>query len=645
MSRQTGRSILTLATLLGASGALRADEDFDRDVRPLLKAHCIECHGTKVQKARLDLERGVDPSGVARDLKIWQEAVRRVSVGAMPPKGKPALSEAQRQTIARWLEGRIRQLEIAEPSDPGPSFPRRITRREYRNAVRDLLRFDPDVESYLPESRSASGYDNQIGQLTFPPDLMERYLMLADSVLSGADWNLGNARDKEPINRWYQVREGQNKLTARQAVEQNLRSAARMAFRRPPEDSELAPLLNAFDRARESRKDFHQNQKYALKTLLVMPQFLYRTERLPADERPAPVEDYELAARLAAFLWSSLPDPELLDAAAAGTLHQPEPLLAQVRRMMKDARISRLAAEFPEQWLFGRQQSHAIDTVKFPAYTPGLAKASSDELALCFEKLVKEGRSAIELLDAPTTFVNEELAAVYGIKNIKDTQQLKMREVSLSDRRRGGLLGMAIVHQKTSMPSRTSPTNRGKWVLDALLGTPPPPPPPDVNNSVDGNAQDPDGRPLSLREKLDLHGRQGTSCAACHLQMDPIGYALENYDPIGQFREKDGNRAVENRGKLPDGTELAGVEGLKEILLERKDRFVRTLAEQLLTYALGRDLKSYDLPTVRRVTDAVRAKEYRMDVLIEELVLSYPFRNKRAPRADEAAPGGEEKKP
>ncbi len=642
MKTTAGRVFLALAGLLASSGAARADEDFERDVRPLLKKYCLECHGAKVQKARLDLERGLDP---ARHLQVWQESVRRVSAGAMPPKGKPSPTEPERAAFARWLEGRIRQLEAAEPSDPGPSVPRRITRREYRNAVRDLFKFDPDVESYLPEARSTSGYDNQIGQLVFPPDLMERYLMMADSVLEGANWNLGNIRDKEPINRWYKVREGENKLTGRQAAEQNLRLLARMAFRRPPEEAELASLLQAFERAREKKKDFHANQKYALKTLLVMPQFLYRTETLPADDRPAPVDGYELAARLAAFLWSSIPDPELLDAAATGTLQQPEVLLAQVRRMMKDARISRLASEFPEQWLFGRQQTHAIDTVMFPAYTPGLAKASSDELALCFGKILKEQRSVMELLDATYTFVNEELAPIYGIKGIRDTPQLKMREVTVPDARRGGLLGMAIVHQKTSMPSRTSPTNRGKWVLDSLLGTPPPPPPPDVNNSVDGNAQDPEGRPLSIREKLDLHGRQGTSCANCHLRMDPIGYSLENFDPIGQFREKDGNRPVQNTGKLPDGTELQGIESLKKILLQRKDQFVHTLAEHLLTYALGRDLQSYDLPTVRRVSDAALEKDCRMDVLVEAIVLSYPFRHKRAPRADEISPGAEEKKP
>jgi hypothetical protein len=204
---------------------------------------------------------------------------------------------------------------------------------------------------------------------------------------------------------------------------------------------------------------------------------------------------------------------------------------------------------------------------------------------------------------------------------------------------------MAIAHQKTSMPSRTSPTNRGKWILDALLGTPPPPPPPDVNNTVDGKAQNTEGRPLTLREKLDLHGKQGTSCANCHLKMDPLGYAMENFDPIGRYREKDGSKPVENTGKLPDGTELRGVESVKQVLLDRKDQFVHTLTQHLLVYALGRDLQVYDLPTVHRIMEAVKTKEYRADVLVEEIVLSYPFLHKRAPRPEELAPGKEEKKP
>ena len=633
-----------MAVLL-ACGVAQAEEDFERDIRPLLQAHCFKCHGSQVQKGKLDLERVTQPS--LADLRTWQRLAEQVSSGEMPPKGKPRLAEQDRASITRWVDGLVRRAELAEPTDPGPTFPRRLTRREYRYSVQDLLKFDPDVETYLPQSRSLSGYDNQVGQLTFAPELLEKYLMLSESVVEGASWNLGNARDKEPINRWNKVREGENKLTARQAAEQNLRLLARLAFRRPADDREVELLLKPFDRALAAKKDFFHNQRYAIKAVLVMPQFLYRTETLPADDQPAPVDDYELAARLAAFLWSSLPDPDLLEVAAAGNLRKPDVLREQVQRMLKDPKIARLAAEFPEQWLFGRQQTHAIDQVTFPAYTPALAKASSDELALCFEKLLKEQRSVMDLLDADYTFVNEDLATLYGIKLAKDkgVKETAMREIQLTDRRRGGLLGMAIAHQKTSMPSRTSPTNRGKWVLDSILGTPPSPPPPDVNNSVDQNGQTPDGRPLSIREKLDLHGKQGTSCANCHLKMDPLGYALEEFDPIGRIREKDGNRPVETMGKLPDGTELKGVDSLKRILLERKDQFARTLVRHLLVYALGRDLETYDLPTVRRITETVQRKEYRADVLVEEIVLSYPFLYKRAPRPDEVAPGKEEKKP
>jgi hypothetical protein len=626
--------------LLGCATAA-AGEDFARDIRPILEARCFSCHGSKAQKGKLDLERYLQLSQVVGDIKTWQTVAEKVQAGTMPPRGKPPVSDRERALLTGWIARMVQQVESAEPTDPGPTFPRRITRREYRNAARDLFQFEADVESYLPEARSQSGYDNQIGQLTFPPDMLEKYLMLADSVVEGASWNLGNLRNKEPINRWHKVWEGENKLTAHQAAEKNLRLLARLAFRRPPDDREMALLLKPFDRARAVRPDFFHNQRHAIKAILVMPQFLYRTETLPADDKPVPVDDYELAGRLAAFLWSSIPDPELLDVAAAGNLHKPDVLRQQIRRMLKDPRGTRLASDFPEQWLFGRQQTHSLDTVMFPDYTPALARAASDELALDFAKLIREQRSVLELIDADYTFVNEDLAALYGIKNVKDRP---MREVKLTDRRRGGLLGMAIAHQKTSMPSRTSPTNRGKWVLDALLGTPPPPPPPDVNNSVDGNAKDPEGRPLTLREKLDLHGKQGTSCANCHLKMDPIGYALENFDPIGRLREKDGNRPVENTGKLPDGTELKGVESLKRVLLQRKDMFVRNLVEHLLTYALGRDLQAYDLPTVRRITTAVTAQNYRADVLIEEIVLSYPFLHKRAPRANEMV-RHEEKKP
>lgn len=630
---------LALALVLCATRDVRG-ADFEREIRPLLKTHCFACHSSAGEKGNLDLERYQHVAHVVSDIKVWREVAAKVSAGEMPPKEKPQLADKERAIIGRWVEGLVREIEAAEPSDPGPTFPRRITRREYKNAMRDLLRFEADVESYLPESRSQSGYDNQIAQLTFPPELLEKYLMLAESVVDGASWNMGNTRNKEPISLWYKVNAGENKLTPRQAAEQNLRLLARLAFRRPPDDAEVELLLKPFERSMAVKKDFFHNQRYAIKALLVMPQFLYRVEVLPADDKPAPVENYELAARLAAFLWSSLPDSALLDAAAEGKLREPEVLRAQVRRMMRDPKISRLSSEFPEQWLFGRQATHPLDQVMFPQYTPGLAKASSDELALCFEKLLKEERSLIELLDADYTFVNEDLAAIYGIKEVKDA---KMREVKLTDRNRGGLLGMAITHQKTSMPSRTSPTNRGKWVLDSLLGTPPPPPPPDVNNTVDGNPQDPEGRPLSLREKLDLHGKQGSSCANCHLKMDPLGYALENFNPIGQYREKDGSLAVQNTGKLPDGTELAGVESLKKVLLERKEMFVRNLTEHLLAYALGRDLQAYDASTIRRITETVKAKQYRADVLVEEIVLSYPFLHKRAPRADEIPT--EEKKP
>ena len=303
--------------------------------------------------------------------------------------------------------------------------------------------------------------------------------------------------------------------------------------------------------------------------------------------------------------------------------------------MLKDPKIRRLADDFPPQWLFGRLARHTIDRVLFPDYTPALAKAADDELAATFEALVKEGRSVLELLDADSTFVNEELAAVYGIKGVAGNE---LRKVALTDRKRGGLVGMAVVLQKTSMPNRSSPTIRGKWVLDSILGNPPPPPPPTVNTSVDSSAPAEDGRILSFREKLDLHAKQGSSCAGCHRKIDPLGFALEDFNPLGQFRETDNGRPVDNTGRLPGGPELKGVASVKAVLLERKDQFLRNLVEHLLTYALGRELGPHDLPTIRRVADAVKARGYRADALIEEVATSYPCLYKRAARESEASP-------
>lgn len=629
------RGLLVVMLLLVTSSPLKADEDFQRDIVPILQARCVRCHGSEKKKGDFDAEGYRQMSQVVADLKQWRQVGEVVASGKMPPKGQPPLDAGQREQVARWLKETIQQAESATPVDPGPTFPRRITRREYREIIKDLFDADADVETYLPEARSASGYDNQVAQLAVPPELLERYLLLAERVLDRFYGNVYNTRQKEPIKSWFLAWEGEEKRPARAAAELDLRALAKLAFRRPPEDQEIAALMKLFETAYVEKKGFHESLRFAIKGLLVSPQFLFRVESLPDDDEPKPVDDFELASRLSFFLWSSLPDQELLNLAAGNELHKPEVLRGQVQRMVKHAKIRGLAAHFPPQWLFGRLANHPLDPVLFPDYTPGLVRSAAEELSVYFQKLIQEQKSVVELLDSDYTYINEDLAGIYGVKDITGPA---LQRVKLTNRRRGGLVGMAIAMQRTSMPNRTSPTIRGKWVLDSLLGEPPAPPPPTVDNSVvDSKKPSPDGTILGFRDRLNLHAEQGSSCGGCHRKIDPLGYSLENYDPLGRFREKENDRPVFNSGKLPDGTDLQGVESVKDVLLERKEPFLRNLVEHMLVYALGRDLQTCDLPTVRLITDAVKTRNYRADVLIEEIVLSYPFLHKRAPRPSETA--------
>ena len=407
--------------------------------------------------------------------------------------------------------------------------------------------------------------------MAVPPELFEKYLLLAEHVVDHAFPNIYNTRQKEPIKSWFLGWEGRKEgLKARAAAEQNLRQLARLAFRRPAEEKEIASLMKLFDRAFAEKKGFHESLRYSVKGMLVLPQFLFRVESLPPDQTVTAVNDPELASRLSFFLWSSLPDQELLNLAATGELHRPETLRRQVKRMLKDPKIGGLAGDFPPQWLFGRLANHQLDQVLFPDYTPALVKAAREELAIFFEKLLQNERSVVEMLDCDYTWLNEDLAAIYGIKGIAGPE---LRRVALTDRRRGGLVGMAISMQKTSMPNRTSPTIRGKWVLDSLLGAPPPPPPADVNNAeVDSKKPTPDGKILTFREKLALHASTGSACVNCHRKIDPLGFALENFDPLGRYRDKDNGLPVFNTGKLPDGTAMQGVESVKAVLLRAQGR-------------------------------------------------------------------------
>ena len=404
-----------------------------------------------------------------------------------------------------------------------------------------------------------------------------------------------------------------------------LTALARRAFRRPVTNADVQPLLAFYDKGRTGA-DFDSGIQRAIEAMLVAPDFLFRIEKDPLKYTPAkayPVTDLELASRLSYFLWSSMPDDQLLDLAERGRLRTPAVLQQQVQRMLADQRSDALISNFAGQWLELRNvETVTPDPVIFP-FDEALRAAFMKETELFVGSIFREDRSLLDLLTADHTFVNERLAEHYGIPRVYGSQ---FRRVTLTDPNRRGLLGKGSILTVSSYPNRTSVVLRGKWVLDNLLGTPPPPPPADVPELVAKK----DGKALSLRAQMEQH-RSNAVCAACHARMDPIGFALENYDGVGKWRDEDSGIRIDASGKLPDGSEFSGPAGLSQLMATKyREDFVRTVTQRLMTYALGRGVEYYDNPTVRAIARQAALDNYRMSSLIVSIVKSTPFQMRRA---------------
>ncbi|HEY2013847.1 MAG TPA: DUF1592 domain-containing protein [Bryobacteraceae bacterium] len=412
-----------------------------------------------------------------------------------------------------------------------------------------------------------------------------------------------------------------------------LSGLARRAFRRPVTDSDVKPLM-AFYRSGRSEGDFDRGIEKALRAMLVSPDFLFRIERDPRNATPAAsgagnvyhVGDYDLASRLSFFLWSSIPDDELLNLADQGKLKDPAVLEQQVRRMLADERSQSLVSNFAGQWLYLRNlEAQKPDPVIFPDFDENLRQGFEQETTLFFQSILREDRSILDLLDSNYTYLNQRVAEHYGIPNIYGSQ---FRKVTLTDPNRGGLLGQGSILTVTAYPNRTSVVQRGKWVLETLLGSPPPPPPPDIPEL---KPKGKDGKELTVRQQMEQH-RTNAVCASCHSRMDPLGFALENFDGVGKWRSEDAGSAIDPSGRLPDGTKFSGPAELKKILATTKrDEFVSTATEKLLTYALGRGLEYYDKPTVRSITREAARENYRFSALVTAIVKSTPFQMRRTP--------------
>jgi hypothetical protein len=550
--------MIALLALLAAG-----PDDYEKDIRPLLARHCFSCHGGAKAKAGVDLEAFRDEAGVLRSRKVWQKAWRALHAREMPPEDKPQPAAAERDRLTDWIEAMLRRPDPDGRRDPGRVLLRRLTRAEYSNSVADLIPsvaprgpryFDPakgfpetglhllhyqdgpkPLVADLPPDEADHGFDNQGDVLTLPPLLMEKYFQAAVEVLDNSHTD----------GRVFVAKPGPGK-SKRDAAREIVGRFVRRAFRRPVAEAEVDRLLKLFDRADQRGDSFEAAVKVPLQAVLVSPHFLLKIERSPGALGP-----YELASRLSYFLWSSMPDDELLRVAAEGKLSDPAEAERQTRRMLRSPKAKALSDNFALQWL----QLSAFDTLMpdpalFPVYYgPGcqdLSKWMRLETALYFETILMEDRSILEFVDSDWTIVNGNLAEFYGLAHFPGRTPLAGKETNgenywwrrykLPDGRRGGVLTMASVLTATSLPTRTSPVKRGKWILETILGAPPPPPPPNA-----GILKDDDGPAVrrGVRERLAKH-REDPSCANCHRRMDPLGLALESFDAVGRWREKEG---------------------------------------------------------------------------------------------------------
>ena len=447
----------------------------------------------------------------------------------------------------------------------------------------------------------------------------------AAPVLLSLDWiEVAEALEAGQDGSLVWIAEPGEGMDGRQAAGRILENFAQRAYRRPVGGADVEHLLAFYDRAAERGEEFEQSVGLALRAALVSPKFLFRSEGGGTAAADHLLDDYELASRLSYFLWMSMPDAELLELARTGSLGNEETLARQVTRMIADPKSEALIATFFGQWLGFADLGGTLkpDDVAFPEFTPALGEAMVQEATSFFGRIVREDRSLLEILDSDYSYLNEDLAKHYGLEGVVGRAQ---RLVEFEDERRGGVLGMGAILTATSLPTRTSPVVRGKWVLETMLGEELPPPPPDAGElAVQGESS----AGMTMRQMYEMH-RNEQRCAVCHDEIDPIGFGLENFDAIGRWRDTDNDQPIDATGTLPGDESFAGPVELKQILLRRSEEFAKMISGQMLGFALGRSLEYYDQPTVDEISRAVIRSEYSAHALVNEIVASYPFRFRR----------------
>jgi hypothetical protein len=594
-----------------------AQQAFDKDVAPFVKSFCIECHSNRRTKGGLNFEPALKKPGEASASRKWWQAHANVKAHDMPPDDADQPTVEERK---RFLAG-LGRLKYLTEKDPGPFVIRRLTKVEYGHTLRDLFGVDPAVAQELPEEVAGEGYLNSLS-----PMQTEQYLAIAtavvEQVMGDSKKAVADPQRKRVPELWVHSGKG------RAGAEKVAQVLARQAFRRPVTEQEVGVLMAVYDLGRANQLDDAGALQLMLKALLVSPQFLFITpaKEMQAGQVIVALDDHQLAARLSYLIWATMPDAELAALADEGRLHEPEVLRGQVKRLLADPRSRALFDGFGAHWLgLGKLKDKTFDAKKFPQMTAMLRAAMYDEARLFFDSLVRGNRSVVDLVDSDYTFMNGTLAEIYGLADT--VKGAAMRKVKLADANRGGILGMPGILATTSFPNRTSAVNRGVWVLEQVLGEHVPPAPANVP-ALEKQDQKKVAN-LTLRQRTELH-RTNAVCANCHKILDPIGFGLENFDAIGRWREKDDSGgAIDAAGELPGGKTFASPKELKAIIAARKEDLARNFIEKLMAYALCRQLKGYDEIVVDQLMKTISEDGFRMQTLITEIILSYPFLNRR----------------
>ncbi len=601
------RGSILLAWLVLHSEVLLAQvpqrPDFEKHVEPLLQTLCFDCHGDGADEGGVQFDAAESYEALVANRQLWGKVWDNVLTGNMPPAEMSQPTKTELRTLSRWIGQTVFGIDANSP-DPGRVTIRRLNREEYRYSVRDLLGIKFNVDEHFPADDTGYGFDTIADVLTVPPTLMDKYFQAAAQI---SERLLDSAEEAPEAYRQVfgeaplPTGDEQRERLTRQILE----NVATRAYRQPVTDEFLDRLLQLANASVDS-DDLTVEQLVcrAVEVILVSPRFLYRAEFQPRPDDPThvhPLDEFALASRLSYFLWSSLPDDELLDLARAGRLR--EELKRQVRRLVEDPKSERFVENFVGQWLQTRQVVGLHKSGTLHKQIDRLRRDMRNETYRFFTHIMREDLPVVDLIGADYSFLNDDLAKFYEIPGVIGDQ---LRLVKFEpDSSRGGVLTHASVLMVTSNPNRTSPVKRGMFVLDNLLGLPAPPAPPDVPSLEESRDR---GERFTLREQLARH-RADPGCASCHDRMDPLGIGLENFDAVGRWRDEVDGLAIDASSQLSSGEQFSDIRELRAILVEKRRLFYRCLTRKLMTYALGRGIEYTDTPQVEAIVDTMMAEE------------------------------------